>query len=495
MRSICIVTFGRAKPRYLPMFEIFLADALRDGGVEPTIVTIFNRDSWKRWLGFFASMPEDTPLLFWESKSAKSFRYILNLFRFARAARENLRQPVILGGYWPTIAADHFEEEFEPFHTLVKGFDISRISRFLLETELRSLPDEVDATGQPDWDRYTLELGFLRNPRAYFGFGGLLSGYQSTFACPNDCTFCYNNSLKSMQVDYAERSLDRLEEDLVRLERIYPMRSIQLKDMNFFYNRARAFQFMELVYRRGLTLGSNVDITVNDMEEEVFRRFRAYGFRSLFFGLESFSERALGRFNKRYPGEKLIRGFELADKYKTFLTGSILIGLPWQTEEDIRKEVSRALHVMNRYDYVQIGVNPVRPVTGTALQKKYFTNTLNGKSLEEYVDIIGFKVWKMQSEIYGERFDFVNMEKLHNTMLAIKSLRKLEVQFPNPFYRRIFPRLRGRLESHARSFSRRSRLLNPMLRETWIMYLSLFMKATGMAMERISRTIVRKGKA
>jgi hypothetical protein len=85
------------------------------------------------------------------------------------------------------------------------------------------------------------------------------------------------------------------------------------------------------------------------------------------------------------------------------------------------------------------------------------------------------------------------MEKLHNTLLGIKLLRRVEVMYPNIIYKRFLPRLRRRLEKHAITCARNTGYLNRILREKWIAVISMGLKAFGMTLEWFTEASNHKG--
>lgn len=424
MKNIVIVDFGLNRPRFLPMVELFMAHRLREMGANPELITVFPEEI-PTTLSRLAELPSDTLVLLWESKSAKSYRYIERLFEFGAALRKRWSGPLATGGYWANVGPGFFPELFTPFDTVISGLNLERIVEFLVSAEPGDLPATVDATGVCDWDKYPLDMGFVSEPEKYEA-NGLVAGYQTSFGCPNNCYFCYNNTLRNIGAEYATRSVGRIKEDLDSLAAVYGPSRIQLKDLNFCHEKERTLEVMTLFRERNLSIGAYMDITVSDADEDIFKMASEYGYEGFFFGLESFAPDSLKRYNKQYTQDELHAMLELGEKYKLFLSGSILLGLPWQTAESLKREVETAVYYLRRYDHLLIGFNSIRPVIGTELQKRYFAEALNGLSFSEYIKIIGFEVAQMQNELYGSAFDGFNLEKLHTAALGVRALKVVE---------------------------------------------------------------------
>ena len=425
MKKVVIVNFGLNRPRFLPMIELFMAHQMQALGTAPELITVFPDETHDVLSKLTGLLPSETLILLWESKSAKSYRYIEYLFKFAVELRAHWAGPLVTGGYWADVGPNYFPKLFTPFDTVISGLNVERVVEFLINAEPDCMPARVDATGLCDWDRYPLDMGFVAKPEKY-EFNGLVAGYQSSFGCPNNCYFCYNNTLQKIGAKYSTRSIERIKKDLDTLAHIYGPSRIQLKDLNFCHEKERVLEIMKLFRERGLSIGAYMDITVKDADEEIFRMASEFGYEGFFFGLESFDPQSLKRYNKQYTQDELHAMLELGEKYNLFLSGSILLGLPWQTSDSLKQEVETAIRYMQQYNHLLIGFNSIRPIMGTELQNRYFTNALNGVKFSEYIKIIAFEVEDFQNKLYGPAFDGFNLEKLHTTALGIRAIKVVE---------------------------------------------------------------------
>lgn len=467
MKKVYIVNFGASPPRFLPMVEMFLAYELRRLGVESELITVFpgESDTVQRYLET-ACGPDDMVLL-WESKAAKSHHYIMRLFQFAQRLRRSTTLPMAIGGYWACVTPEVYPELFAPFNTIIHGLNIGSIAEFLRQVEADGLSARFSAEGACDWGAYPLDMSFLKEPDKY-RLNDLVAGYQTSFGCPNNCYFCYNNTLRKIGADYSLRPEELVHEDLRSLEKVYGSVRVQLKDLNFFHDKHHALRTLELFGNSRLSIGGYLDVTVEDADDEIFRAVSDIGCEGLFFGLESFNSDTLKRFNKHYSKEALEKLLTLGDQYGLFLSGSVLLGLPWQTEEDIRYEVNKAMEYMNRYKYLLVGFNSIRPVMGTQLQRHYYRDVLDKLSFQTYLDVTAFKVQDLQETIYGTEFANFNLEKLHTTALGIKFLKTVEAAHATPMVLPFIRAFRKALQRHALNGCR-NKVINSWLDEDRLM--------------------------
>lgn len=402
--------------RYLPMYELFLGDALKKRGVEEVYIHTLMADEP------FSSLTEtlnhsDGPVLFWESLSSKSVGYISNGMDFCGYFKSRTHRPLFLGGYWASTVAKEFNE-FEMFDYIIQGYGFEAVVDHLLSPEPAG--HYLDAHSPCDWNAHDLALDCLVSPEKYYRESEkFLTGYISSFACPNKCGFCYNTVLKSLDSDYWARDLDKVFADLDKLDELYGFERIQLKDLNFFYETERAFAILDYLQENGKKCQRGLDLHVQDASEELFQRMSKYGVSEIWIGLEAFSRTELARMDKEYDTSKVERIFAWGGKYGIEVYGNIMLGAPWQTRESVEVMIARALEIINTHSNARIMFNAMRPVMGSPIQVKYFPDVARGRSFNDMVEMFAFRLNKNQNEVYGEDFDFIDIEKTYKAFFLI----------------------------------------------------------------------------
>ncbi|MCG8551798.1 MAG: radical SAM protein [Desulfobacterales bacterium] len=413
---IDIVNFGGQKFRYLPMVELFLADALTKRGVEEVYIhTLMKSEKFGPLMDTLCA--NDGPVIFWESLSSKSVYYISNGMDFCREFTNVSERPTFFGGYWASTVADRFPD-FKIFDSIIRGYGIEVITDVLMSGTTADI--FIDATVPCDWNAYNLALDCLVSPKKYYRESDrFLSGYISSFACPNKCGFCYNSVLKKVNSDYASRNLDKVLADIDALDELYSFERVQFKDLNFFHETERAFSILEYLRSKGKVIQRALDLHVNQASEGLFARAAHYGISELWIGLETFSPNSLTRMDKEYDTSKINDIFKWADRYNIEVYGNIMLGFPWQNKNEVDSTISIALDCINRHEHVRIMFNAVRPVIGSPIQQQHFDSVLENRSFDDMVDAFSFRISSTQSELYGLGFDFIDIEKTHKAFFLI----------------------------------------------------------------------------
>lgn len=413
---IDIVNFGEQEFRYLPMVELFIADALKKRGADGVYIhTQMNSEEFGPLMEMLCA--NEGPVVFWESLSSKSVSYVSNGMAFCREFTSRSDRPTFFGGYWASTVADHFPE-FEIFDCIIRGYSIDVIADALMSAGPPQAT--VDARFPCDWNAYDLALGCLVSPGKYYRESErFLSGYISSFGCPNKCGFCYNTVLKTLKADYAARDIDKVRADIDALDALYDFKRIQFKDLNFFHETGRAFEILDFLKSRGKRIQAALDLHVQDASEEIFARMSDYGVTDIWIGLEAFSKASLAKMDKDYDTSKVARIFEWGEKHGVEVYGNVMLGAPWQTQEEVDSAIRSALAYINKYSRAHVTFNAMRPVIGTPIQKRYFPDVALGRNFREMVNILAFRISEMQANIYGTRFDFIDIEKTHKAFALI----------------------------------------------------------------------------
>lgn len=428
MNQVIILNVRKGIPGFIPMEEAFLASALKVLGTRDIEIRSVLPHQMEACVQDIARRPADTTrVLLWESASYKSCQSLLDYFRLAGDIRAHSGVFLAAGGYWASTLTEAYPVHFQPFDLVLSGFALDKAAQaFDAGTKGGNPLPAVDVSGPCDWNAYELDLSPISTLETYVG-NGYVSGYRTTFGCPKNCYFCYNNMLRNQGARYFERDLEKIERDVQSIMEKYDNAALQIKDRNFFCNKKRAFAVIDMLRSMGVTITSNLDITVNDAQEDIFAKCRDSGVNSMFFGLESLHQESLERFNKTYPLAKLEKLFEYGDKYEITLNGCLLLGLPWQTAEIIREDVRKAFTYMNDFKFLRINFNNYHPLIDTAVQQQYFPDVADKLSLEELHEVYNFRATpEMQHKLYGPAFDGMNFEKLRMHALALNSISLLE---------------------------------------------------------------------
>ena len=178
----------------------------------------------------------------------------------------------------------------------------------------------------------------------------------ASLGCNFNCPFCIC-SIMTLKL----RTIDSLIAELREIRRM-GVREIYFYDPNFTVKKSRCVEMLQAIIDAdlGLVFSCNSHITVT---EDVLDLLAAAGCHTLMFGIESASERTLKSYSKGITREKIHRTLARcrARGIRTF--GYFLLGLPGETESDIRNTIDFAWSLPLSY----ASFNLPSPVEGTGL--------------------------------------------------------------------------------------------------------------------------------
>ncbi len=255
-----------------------------------------------------------------------------------RAVRPDV--PIVWGGYFPTQHA----------HTVLKAAYVDYVVRSQGEKALPALMDALRAAGSseppaahvleavpnlswksaarivenpigppippdelPDAPYDRVEMENYIHP-TYLGRRTV--AHSSSFGCPFACSFCAVVAMSNRR--WLAQSPERVGRVLARLVTRYKVDAVQMHDMDFFINEARAREIadrIEPLAIRWWALG-RVD-TLMQYSDETWTALARSGLKMVFSGAESASDETLAAMNK---GGKSAAGLalELARRMRTF---------------------------------------------------------------------------------------------------------------------------------------------------------------------------------
>jgi anaerobic magnesium-protoporphyrin IX monomethyl ester cyclase len=178
--------------------------------------------------------------------------------------------------------------------------------------------------------------------------------------CPYRCTFCsWPQMLYGSRLRF--RSVEKVLDEMETLIRRHGVREIFFDDDTFTCNRKWMDDFCDGIKRRGIKVTWSCNGRVDNVELAILERMKAAGCRLIKFGVESASPKTLERIQKGYTVEQVRAGFKAAAEAGIMRHGTVMLGYPWETLEDMRATIEfvKELDV----DTVQFSIPIVYPGT------------------------------------------------------------------------------------------------------------------------------------
>ncbi|RLF28563.1 MAG: B12-binding domain-containing radical SAM protein [Thermoplasmata archaeon] len=294
--------------------------------------------------------------------------------KIAKMHNENVK--VIMGGPHVTFVPKRTFEECpyidfiirgegeltfkELIDALEKGKDTSKILGLSInlggkvrDNPPRPLIKDIDTIPIPSYDLLPMEKYRVDGVR----FGTIMTSR----GCPFNCVFC------SSSLQFGRRwrghSDSRVIEELRILHDDYKIREIEFLDDTFTLNRSRAIRIAERIREEGLDISWSASSRVDLFTDEVAQAMKSGGCHTVYFGIESGSQRILDFIGKRITPEQSIAAVRKAKKHGLKALGSFIIGFPDETREEVEKTIKFSRRVGVEYAQFTIAT----PYPGTRL--------------------------------------------------------------------------------------------------------------------------------
>lgn len=296
----------------------------------------------------------------------------------ARAVRAGCSAPVVAGGFHATVAPDDLlaldcfeavavgegEASFLELANAVAGGTLDptipglwfRVDGSIVRNPLRPLNPQPGAQLFPDRTLFDYPR-YLRHNRG-------LATFLSTLGCPYPCSYCINHRLQQMfgAAGYVRhKPLEALLAEIREVVDRYDVRGLEFYDETFTLDRRRVLAFCEQ-YGHAFRLPFAVNARAGTLDAELVRELKAAGCHRLLIGIECGNARLRAEVLRRpETDEEIVRAFEFARRAGLDTQAYNMVGLPFETEADIRQTV--ALNRRCQPDFVTVSMFNAYPGT------------------------------------------------------------------------------------------------------------------------------------
>ena len=274
---------------------------------------------------------------------------IPDAYDVARVAKEvNPDITVLIGGPHVTFLPEETLDECKYIDIVVRGEGELIFRELLRKRDLREVRGITYRDGEiiksnpamplvPNLDEIPIPAYDLL-PMHLYRFGNLRFGTLITSrGCPFDCIFC--SSSLQFGKKWRAHSKERVMEELRILHYEYGVGEVEFLDDTFTLDRKRAKEISREIVKEGLDISWTASSRVNTFDLETGREMKRAGAHTIYFGIESGSQKVLDLIGKGITIEQSISAVKNAKKAKLRALGSFIIGFPEETEEDIKKTI------------------------------------------------------------------------------------------------------------------------------------------------------------
>jgi anaerobic magnesium-protoporphyrin IX monomethyl ester cyclase len=257
----------------------------------------------------------------------------------------------------------HHEAE-ESFSELVDTIEIGenparvRGISFRNKGRVHSTPDRdfvnLDNTPIPSFDLLDMKNYMIDREKYYL---------MSSRGCPHSCIFC-SSSFMWKHV-WRSMSPQRLLKEILYLRDHYSPSQIAFGDDTFTLDKQRLLEVCSLLEECGIEKWA-CQSRVDALDEETVTAMYESGCNLIFFGAESGAQRMLNLIDKRISLDQTRETVRICRKVGIKVYASFIIGLPFETEEMVKK----TLEFAQELDADITELSFLTPFPGTAVYKE-----------------------------------------------------------------------------------------------------------------------------
>jgi len=157
----------------------------------------------------------------------------------------------------------------------------------------------------------------------------------TTRGCAYDCGYCSSSQMWKRKIRF--RSLEKVIDEMKHMNQIYGIRLFEFKDETFTVDRERVVRFCSLVEQLDFPLSWSCTTRIDLVDRELIDLMGRAGCVHMSFGIESGSKEIGHKIGKVFSDDHVLDVCSYVKKRGILLTINLMIGLPFEREEDIRK--------------------------------------------------------------------------------------------------------------------------------------------------------------
>ncbi|MGQ9788190.1 MAG: B12-binding domain-containing radical SAM protein [Candidatus Hadarchaeaceae archaeon] len=237
----------------------------------------------------------------------------------------------------------------------VRGVAFRKENR-VIKTPPREPIQDLDKFPFPD--RSLLESKYRSELVGLLATAGKFTTVLSSRGCPYACRYCACSAFSLGKVRF--RSPENV---VAEMELLYSQgyEEVGFVDDNLLLNRKRVEKICELLRTRKVKLNLWAEGRVDQASVGILRKFSQAGCRTIYFGIESASQKVLDYYGKHITPQMSKRTVSNAKKAGIEnVIGSFIVGAPIETREDVRKTFDFALSLRGM-DFPQMNILNLSP--------------------------------------------------------------------------------------------------------------------------------------
>ena len=190
---------------------------------------------------------------------------------------------------------------------------------------------DLDSLPRPSWEEFIYRNYDWTSP---WSDAYPVYTMNTSRGCPFRCTFCSVNAVWGRS--YRAMSAERVVADVEHMVTYYGAKGIFFREDHFTLDKHRTQKICELLLKKNIRVEWYCETRVDQLGDPEYQALMARaGCRAFYIGVESGSPRMLELFKKGERVEQFVRAFEIAHSLGIKTYASLVVGTPYETEEDL----------------------------------------------------------------------------------------------------------------------------------------------------------------
>jgi anaerobic magnesium-protoporphyrin IX monomethyl ester cyclase len=222
---------------------------------------------------------------------------------------------------------------------------------------------------------FLLDLDSLPSPAyhllpldSYRRMGKTIFPIVTSRGCVQWCDFC--STVRMFGRGYRVRNSKKVVDDMEMLHNKYGESQFTFYDDAFTVNRQHTLEMCADIKARKLDVTWDCETRVDAVDKELLEKMHDAGCITIWFGVESGSERILDQMHKKIKPEGVRSAFKMSQKAGMMTIASAVIGFPGETEETAWETIN----FINSLNPDDIGFYVATPYPGTPMYEQVVKN-------------------------------------------------------------------------------------------------------------------------
>jgi anaerobic magnesium-protoporphyrin IX monomethyl ester cyclase len=230
----------------------------------------------------------------------------------------------------------------------------------IIRNEDRPFLHDLDSLPSPAYHLLPLD--------SYHRMGKTIFPIVTSRGCVQWCDFC--STVRMFGRGYRVRSPKKVVDDMEMLHNKYGQSQFTFYDDAFTVNRQHTLEMCADIKARNLDVTWDCETRVDAVDKELLEKMHNAGCITIWFGVESGSERILDQMHKKIKPEGVRAAFKMAQKAGMMTIASAVIGFPGETEETAWETIN----FINSLNPDDIGFYVATPYPGTPMYEQVVKN-------------------------------------------------------------------------------------------------------------------------